>query len=54
MSEFKETTQAIDKIIQNIEKVVLGKTEQAKRVLCAWLAGGHILIEDVPGTGKTI
>jgi len=41
-------------IIQNMEKVILGKTEEIKLVLAAFLAGGHVLLEDVPGTGKTM
>ena len=41
-------------IIQNIEKVVLGKTDKIKLILAAFLAGGHVLLEDVPGTGKTM
>jgi len=41
-------------IISNIEKVILGKTEEIKLVLSAFIAGGHVLLEDVPGTGKTM
>ena len=38
----------------NIEKVIVGKTEVIDLVLTAFLAGGHVLLEDVPGTGKTM
>jgi MoxR-like ATPase len=38
----------------NLESCVLGKTEQINLVLTALLAGGHVLLEDVPGTGKTV
>jgi MoxR-like ATPase len=41
------------KIIENIEKVILGKTKEIKDILRGIFAGGHILIEDVPGVGKT-
>jgi len=41
-------------IIKNIENVILGKTSEIKLVLSAFLAGGHVLLEDVPGTGKTM
>ncbi|MCL2363909.1 MAG: AAA family ATPase [Defluviitaleaceae bacterium] len=41
-------------IINNIERVIVGKTEEIKRVLAVLLAGGHVLLEDVPGTGKTL
>jgi MoxR-like ATPase len=51
MSSPKEV---IDSVLKNIETVVIGKTEVLKQLLCCWIAGGHALIEDVPGTGKTI
>ena len=37
-----------------MEKVIVGKSETIDLVLTALLAGGHILLEDVPGTGKTM
>jgi MoxR-like ATPase len=39
---------------QNIESVVLGKKEVVRRILIALLAGEHLLLEDVPGVGKTL
>ncbi len=39
---------------QNIETVIRGKNEQIQLVLTALLAGGHVLLEDNPGTGKTV
>lgn len=44
----------IEKILQNIEKVITGKQEVAKLSLVALLADGHVLLEDVPGVGKTM
>lgn len=44
----------IEQLITNIEKVILGKREVIEKVICAMLAGGHVLIEDVPGVGKTL
>ena len=41
-------------VIENIEKVIIGKTKEINLVLAAFLAGGHVLLEDVPGTGKTV
>ncbi|MDH4340195.1 MAG: AAA family ATPase [Thermoleophilia bacterium] len=41
-------------LLANVETVVLGKTEEIKLVLSALLCGGHVLLEDVPGTAKTI
>ena len=45
--------QKIQEILQQIEKVVVGKNENVEKVMMAILAGGHVLMEDVPGTGKT-
>jgi MoxR-like ATPase len=42
-----------DKITENISKVIIGKDKEIKLVLTAIFAGGHIIIEDKPGTGKT-
>uniref|UniRef100_UPI00389AD494 AAA family ATPase n=1 Tax=Thermosipho ferrireducens TaxID=2571116 RepID=UPI00389AD494 len=43
-----------NKIKENIEKVIKGKEEKIKILLTALLAQGHVLIEDVPGVGKTM
>ncbi len=40
-------------VIAEVEKTVIGKHEVVENVFCAILAGGHILIEDIPGLGKT-
>lgn len=40
-------------IRNNISKVIIGKETEISLFLCAFLAGGHILLEDMPGTGKT-
>lgn len=42
-----------DEILSRINRVILGKEPQIRKVLTAILAQGHILLEDVPGTGKT-
>src|SRR5262249_15405992 len=42
------------RIIENVEKVIVGKTNELKLTVTAVLVGGHILIEDVPGVGKTM
>lgn len=41
------------KVLENIHKVIIGKEETARLLLTALLADGHVLLEDVPGTGKT-
>ena len=43
-----------DRLFANIEQVVLGKHEEITLVLSALTSGGHVLLEDVPGTAKTI
>ena len=43
----------IAKLRANIERVMSGQTHAINRVLAAYLAGGHVLLEDNPGTGKT-
>jgi MoxR-like ATPase len=45
--------EAMDKVITNVEKVIVGKRDVIELTLVALLCEGHILIEDVPGTGKT-
>ena len=42
-----------DRIMQEVGKVILGKDECIRQVMTAILAGGHVLIEDIPGVGKT-
>ncbi len=41
-------------LIDEIEKVVLGKREVIQLTVTAFLAGGHVLFEDIPGVGKTV
>ena len=43
----------LDALIGNIEKVIVGKRNCIELIVAAMLAGGHVLIEDVPGVGKT-
>lgn len=43
----------INEILQEIEAVVVGKNEIVEKILMAILASGHVLMEDVPGVGKT-
>ena len=46
--------QAADRIRENVARVIVDAAEPIDLILAALLAGGHILIEDVPGTGKTM
>ena len=44
----------IEKVLTNIERVMIGKRDIAELSVTALLAGGHVLLEDVPGVGKTM
>jgi MoxR-like ATPase len=46
-------TALAQRIVSNVEQVVHGRSRAVELVTCALLAGGHALIEDVPGSGKT-
>lgn len=46
--------ESMSAVAANIGKVILGKDTEIKLTLAAFLAGGHVLLEDVPGTGKTM
>jgi len=41
------------RLVDNLEKVIIGKRPMLVELVAAFLAGGHVLLEDVPGTGKT-
>jgi MoxR-like ATPase len=43
-----------ERLLANVEEVVLGKTEQVRLVIAALACRGHVLFEDVPGTAKTV
>jgi MoxR-like ATPase len=51
MSKIQETG---DKVLANVERVIVGKHSEVRLALVALLCRGHLLIEDVPGTGKTV
>lgn len=51
---FDKTRELCDRIKQNISGVIVGKETIIERMLIAVLCKGHILLEDVPGTGKTV
>lgn len=46
--------EAVERIVDNVERTVAGKRESISLAVVALLAGGHVLIEDVPGVGKTL
>lgn len=49
----KMQNEKMKKVIAELNKIFVGKDDIIEMVLCAMLAGGHVLIEDVPGVGKT-
>ena len=52
--ELTRVKQAADTLLNNVSKVIVGKKETIELVLVALLCEGHVLIEDVPGIGKTM
>ncbi len=46
--------QSIERLTENLGRTIVGKTDAIRLVLVALLAGGHALLEDVPGVGKTL
>lgn len=44
----------LEKVLNNIDQVIIGKRDIAELSIVALLAGGHVLLEDVPGVGKTV
>lgn len=48
----KNTSDALNRIIDNIEKVIIGKSETVQLVVISLVCNGHVLIQDVPGVGK--
>ncbi len=44
----------LERIVYQVEKVIVGKREVIEKLLVALLCGGHVLLEDVPGVGKTM
>jgi MoxR-like ATPase len=53
-NNIKEAKRLAEKIIKNMEKVMVGKEEAVRLAVIALLSQGHLLIEDAPGVGKTM
>lgn len=51
--EYTQVAALAEDLKKNIGRVIVGKDSQIELILTALLAGGHVLLEDVPGTGKT-
>lgn len=52
--EIKEIAKISAEIKNNISKVIIGKSETIDFIITSIIAGGHVLLEDTPGTGKTL
>ncbi|MEM7467262.1 MAG: MoxR family ATPase [Pseudomonadota bacterium] len=52
-SDYQALSNQIQQLLSQLDQVVRGQHEQIELLLCAFLTGGHVLLEDVPGTGKT-
>jgi MoxR-like ATPase len=52
--EIAAATEVAERLLANIERVVLGKTETVRLIIAAFASRGHVLLEDVPGTAKTV
>ena len=49
----EEARELLGRIVDNVETVIVGKREAVELVVMTMVAGGHVLLEDMPGTGKT-
>ena len=54
MQSIQDLASAVQRVINNVEKVIVGKAEPVAFSLIAVICRGHVLIEDVPGVGKTV
>ena len=54
MTLIADSKTLVDTLIENVSNVIVGKSETVELVLVALLSNGHVLIEDVPGVGKTM
>ena len=54
MQSVQDLSTAVQRVINNVEKVIVGKAEAVAFSLIAVICNGHVLIEDVPGVGKTV
>lgn len=53
MTEYEQLSRMTSALKENIGRVIVGREHEIELILAAMFSGGHILLEDVPGTGKT-
>ncbi len=49
----KQLSELMNELVNQVQKVIIGKETAVKMLITSLISGGHVLIEDVPGTGKT-
>ena len=49
----KENLQAVYQVMEQVSRVIYGKEQEIAQIMRTFLAGGHVLLEDIPGVGKT-
>jgi len=54
MTQIIETSQVCQAVIAEVEKAIVGKRKVLETIMASVLAGGHVLLEDYPGLGKTL
>ena len=54
MTEIAKASELSKKIISEVERAVVGKRDLLEMIMASVLAGGHVLLEDYPGLGKTL
>ncbi len=54
MPEVADVGESLQRVVDNVNRVVIGKREAVQQAVIALLCGGHVLIQDVPGVGKTL
>lgn len=52
--ETKEFVDFRNKVVENVSKVIIGKEKEIELIIVSFLARGHVLLEDIPGMGKTM
>jgi MoxR-like ATPase len=52
--DIESVSDVVDTVIANVERVMVGHYDEIEHIMTALLGRGHILLEDVPGVGKTM
>ncbi|MFV2039924.1 MAG: AAA family ATPase, partial [Acidimicrobiales bacterium] len=52
--DVRTTSRLAGEVLDEVDRAVVGKRAELALMLCGVLAGGHVLLEDVPGLGKTL